>query len=69
MMDFNAYWDALHTGGCMAKNTGRAQNVKCGRDGMTHSVTEAQSHDEGKGGRSLTGDTRMQWGYRTKAYM
>ena len=23
-------------------------NVKCGRHGMAHSVTEAQSHDEGR---------------------
>ena len=30
-------------------------NVKCGRHGMVRSVTEAQNHDEGRGGRSVTG--------------
>ena len=29
--------------------------VKCGRPGMTDSVAEAQSHDQGVGGRSVTG--------------
>ena len=29
--------------------------VKCGRRGIAGSVTEAQSHDEGRGGRSITG--------------
>ena len=29
--------------------------VKCGRHGMVGSVTKVQSHDEGKGGRSVTG--------------
>ena len=28
--------------------------VKCGRPGMTGSITEAWSHDEGMGGRSIT---------------
>ena len=28
-------------------------NVKCGRHGMARSVREAQSHDEGRGGRSV----------------
>ena len=28
--------------------------ITCGRPGMTRSVTEAQSHDEGKGGGSVT---------------
>ena len=30
-------------------------NVKCGRHGMARSVTEAQSHDDGTGGKSVTG--------------
>ena len=29
--------------------------VKCGRPGMAISVTEAQSYDKGRGGRSVTG--------------
>ena len=29
--------------------------VKCGRHGMAGSVTEVQSHDKGKGRRSVTG--------------
>ena len=40
-MDFNAYLDVC-------------ANVKCGRNGMANSVTEAQGHDEVRGGRSVT---------------
>ena len=29
--------------------------VKCGRQGVAGSVTDVQNHDEGKGGRSVTG--------------
>ena len=29
--------------------------IMCGRLGMTNSVTEAQSHAEGRGGKSVTG--------------
>ena len=29
--------------------------VKCGRPGMSSSVTEAQSYDKDRGGRSITG--------------
>ena len=56
MMDFNAYWDActdywwVH-----AIDYWQGTNVKCGSHGMARSVTEAQSHDEGRGGRSVTG--------------
>ena len=51
MIDFNAYWAALATGGWH----GLLARRKCGRPGMAGSVTEAQSHDEGRGGRSVTG--------------
>ena len=30
-------------------------NVNCERHGLACSVTEAQSHDEGRGGRCITG--------------
>ena len=40
MLDFNAYWAAMHTVGLYALLAGRK---------MARSVTEAQSHNEGKG--------------------
>ena len=37
--------------------------VMCGRPKMARNVTESWSHDEGRGGRSVTG---MQRGHETK---
>ena len=40
--------------------------VKCARPGEVGSVTDVQSHDEVKGGRSVTGVHGSVMGYRTK---
>ena len=58
MMDFNAYWDALHSGGCMPYDYWQGANVKCGRHGMARSVTETQSHEEGIGGKKCNRSSR-----------
>ena len=54
MTDFNTYSTALPilVGGI---NYSQGTIVKFWRPGMADSVTEAQSHDKGRGGRSLTG--------------
>ena len=36
---------------------------------MAHSVTKAQSHDEGKGGRGVTVVQGVQWGHKTKVQL
>ena len=48
VIDFNVYWDALHTGGYMPYDYWHGANVKCRRHGMARSVTEAQSYEQGK---------------------
>ena len=47
VMDFNVYWAAMHACWWVAWTTGKVQGR---RPGMAVSVTEAQSHDEGRGG-------------------
>ena len=49
-MDFNANWAELPTGGWH-----KLLNCKVWEHGMASSVTEAESHDKGGGGRSVTG--------------
>ena len=45
MIDFNAYWDALQSGGACPR---QGANVNCGSHGMARSVTQGQSYDEGR---------------------
>ena len=56
-MDFKAYWDARPTGGMHATNCWQGANVKCRCvGGMEWPAVEwTQSHDENRGGRSVTG--------------
>ena len=41
--------------------------VTCGRPGMASSVTKAQRHEEGRGGRSVTGVHRSVTGSQNKS--
>ena len=52
----DAYWDAYTAYWWVhAIDYWQDANVKCGRHGVACSVTEAQSHDKGRGERSVTG--------------
>ena len=54
VIDFNAYWAALPTGGC--HDYWQDTILKRERHGTAGSVTEVLSHDKDKkGGRSVTG--------------
>ena len=45
----------MPTGLVGGKDYWQSTIVRCGRPGTANNVTEAQSHDEGRGGRSVTG--------------
>ena len=63
-IDFSAYCAAFPTGE-WKRLLAQCNCNMCGPK-MARSVTEGQSHDEGRGGRGVTG---VQWGHKTKVYL